>query len=739
MRKLSLLSLFTLAACAHPASAPTPSNASTAPAAPVAPAQPSGPPAARIADVAENIAGKVVHDPYRWMEGSDNAEFQAWMASQSDYAAAQLAHIPGRDALFEKIRKVGLGTGDLSNVAREGERVFYLAQLPGAQLHRLEWRDLTRSGDEAHVLVDPESFSEEGGHAGIDNFSVAPGGKLVAFNLSRGGAEVTEIHLRDVDTGIDRVDVIPRVWGEFMASWLPDGSGFFYTQMADAAPGADPVQNMRIKLHILGKPVSEDVLVFAAKQPGSFVMEPHEMPILWVPRGSSHMLLFVGGARASARYAVAPLRSLDRSGAGKTPWQKVADYDDGITDLELHDGTLYLLSQKDAPNRRVLSLPVGKPELARAKVAIEQEPALVVQSIAVAKDALIVNGLVEGHARLLRMGWRAPIATLSLPIDGSAGEPAVDATRDGFLVLLEGWTRPLELFAWDTKKKALVSTGVATTTAADSTGLIAEEVESVSSDGVKVPLSILRRSDAAMDGSHPTLVYGYGGYASSMTPWFSPTLTVWLQRGGVFAVCHVRGGGEKGEAWHVDGQGPRKLNGIRDFIGCAEDLVKKGYTKPSRLAASGGSMGGVLVGRSITERPDLFAAANIDVGMVNPLRILHALNGANQLGELGSPDTPEGAASLLAMDPYQHVEPGVAYPAVLFTVGLNDGRVAPWMSGKMAARLQSATTSGRPVLVRTDRDAGHGINSTRDQVYAERADVWAFLLAAMGDPEFSAH
>jgi prolyl oligopeptidase len=210
----------------------------------------------------------------------------------------------------------------------------------------------------------------------------------------------------------------------------------------------------------------------------------------------------------------------------------------------------------------------------------------------------------------------------------------------------------------------------------------------------------------------------------------------WIERGGIFAVCHVRGGGEKGYHWQEDGSRERKMNGIHDLEACGDYLVEHGYTSRSHLAAQGGSMGGILVGRALTDRPDLFAAVHVAVGAVNPLRTLAAENGANQKVELGDPETEAGFRSIYAMDPYLHVQSGTAYPATIFTVGLNDKRVAPWMTGKMAAAMQTANASGKPVLVRIDDDAGHGVGSTRDQLFAERADVYAFLLAAMGDPDF---
>jgi prolyl oligopeptidase len=348
--------------------------------------------------------------------------------------------------------------------------------------------------------------------------------------------------------------------------------------------------------------------------------------------------------------------------------------------------------------------------------------------------------MVGGRARLLRRPWSdssgAKPASVELPFDGWIDDLVTDPLADGATITLQGWTRPATIYAYDTRTARLVATGLGSTTNADVSILMAEEVEAKSADGTLVPLSILRRKYAKLDGSHPTIDYGYGGYGISQTPNFRADRMAWIERGGIFAVCHVRGGGEKGYHWQEDGSHERKMNGIHDLEACGDYLVEHGYTSRSRLAAQGGSMGGILVGRAITDRPDLFAAAHVAVGAVNPLRTLAAENGANQKVELGDPETEAGFRSIFEMDPYLHVKPGTSYPATIFTVGLNDKRVAPWMTGKMAAAMQAAKANGKPVLVRIDDDAGHGVGSTRDQLFAERADAYAFLLAAMGDPDF---
>jgi prolyl oligopeptidase len=751
MRTLPLALLAVAAACGTttpPASLPEPAapatgspSAATPTETPPPPA--SGPPVARTEDVVETLFGVTVSDPYRWMEGGENAERDDWMRGQGAHAAAYLDSIPGRSLLLDRVRELGNATSASGGVQLAGGRTFYYHTGAGEQLAKL----MVRGADgKERVLLDPATLGGKGSHAALNNFAPSPDGTLVAYNVSEGGSEVGSIKVLEVDTGKHRADVVPRIWGEFPAGWLPDGSGFFYTQIAEAPTDAvDPMLNMLSRLHLLGDPVAGDVTVLGAGTAPKMTLAPEEFPMVYVAPGTPYVIALAGGARSELRISIAKLADVDRTGGGATPWTVIAEYADQVESIAVHGDRVFLQTFKGASNRKIVSVPAARPVLAKARVEIAEDKESPLVSMVPAKDALYVRQMVAGRARLLRLPWpgqkqgktKVKAQPVALPFDGWIDDLASDVAVDGAVFGMVGWTQPGAYYAYDPKTKAVEPVGLAVTTNADYTDILAEEVEATSADGTKVPLSILRRADLALDGSHPAIVNGYGGYGISMNPSFSPTRLAWLERGGVFAVCHVRGGGEKGHKWQLDGVREKKLNGIRDLIACGEYLVEKRYTAPSRLAAQGGSMGGILVGRALTERPDLFAAVNVQVGMVNPLRMLEAENGANQKAELGDPTTEAGFTAIHAMDPYHHVAPGTAYPAVIFTVGLNDRRVAPWMTAKMAARLQAATSGDAPILVRIDGDAGHGVGSTRDQAFTERADVWAFFLSVAKDPEFT--
>ena len=660
------------------------------------------------------------------VSGHPNPRFSAWLDAQAAYATRTLAALPNRDALLARLDELGRGVSSVWGVTLVAGDRFHYIQGRDDELGKLA---VQRHGTD-RILVDPATLGAPGTHAAISGYSPSPDGTRVAYLVAQGGGEFCTLHVLDVATGKDLPDTIDRNWGENPPSWLPDGSGFFYKQLAPPAPGADPLENQVVKLHRLGQPVARDVLILGHAPDAPLPLAPEEWPYVAATPGSPWLVASVGGAHSETRFAVAKLSELDTSGAAKTPWHVVAGYSDGVENAIVHGDRLYLQTYHGAPNRRIVSVPLAHPDLAHARVDLAEPADATITGEADARDALYVIVARDGTSKVLRWPWRGAATPLALPEAGSVFDLETDARRDGAVFQLETWTHPGAYLAYDPHARKVAPAGLASSSTADFSNIVAEDLEATSADGTKVPLTVLHEKDLALDGSHPTILYGYGGYGSSLTEGFGAHRLAWLERGGIYAYAHVRGGGERGRRWQDDGSREHKMNGVNDFIACAEALIAHRYTSPGKLGAMGVSMGGVLVGRALTARPDLFAAVDLGHGIVNPLRILEAENGANQKAELGDPATAEGYRSILEMDPYSHVAPHAAYPAVLFEVGANDHRVAPWMSGKMAARLLAATTSGRPILVRVDRDAGHGFGSTRDQAFAATADVYAFFLAA---------
>jgi prolyl oligopeptidase len=361
-----------------------------------------------------------------------------------------------------------------------------------------------------------------------------------------------------------------------------------------------------------------------------------------------------------------------------------------------------------------------------------------VQSLSAAKDALYIGLADAGYSRVLRIGYkRAKSEALPLPKQGSGQVVASNPLTDGIFVTVATWTSRGGIYAYDPAKKTFTDTNLRPRGKFDEVaGYEFEEVKAPSWDGTLIPLSIIHKAGLALDGTNPTLMSGYGAYGISSNVNFDPIRLAWLERGGILAYAHVRGGGEYGSQWHLAGQKLNKPNTWKDFIACGEYLVNHHYTSSARLAGQGGSAGGILIGRAMTERPDLFGAAVINVGCTDLIRMETTPNGVPNIPEFGSTATEDGFRGLLEMSALHHVNDEIAYPAVLLAHGINDPRVDPWMSAKMTARLQAATSSRRPVLFRVNYEAGHGIGSTKAQTQAERADTWAFLLWQFGMKDF---
>jgi prolyl oligopeptidase len=698
-----------------------------------------GPPVAQPRPVVDEYFGTKVTDPYRYFENLSDPEVKAWVKGQAEYAHRVLSAIPGRDALLERIRELDEGAPYRLSVVRRWPNgdLHYLKRLSTENLDKLYFRD-AKTGHE-RLLVDPELLhTADGKHFSLAFVRPSPDGRYVAYGLAAAGSEQTVLHVLDSTSGKNLPDTIDRMEEAYLEPcWLPDGQSFVYSRrrkLPADAPDTESYQRTYSCLHHLGTDPEQDARIFSMEVSPTTPMSAVDFPAVAVFPGSAFAIGQIkhGDTNELTLYA-APVESLTQK---HVPWKMICDVADEVEGFAVRGGEIYLLTAKDSPRYKVVRTSLAEPGFSAAPTVIPMGTA-VIKSIAIAKDALYC-ALLEGgafKAARLPLAAGAKLETIELPAGAASGYPfATNPEIDGALVGTASWTRGGKIYSFDPGKRALTETDLRPPGKFDDVpGYEVAEVQVVSHDGVRVPLSILYKSGIKLDGSHPTLVDGYGAYGMSMSAHFDPAHLAWLERGGVLAFAHVRGGGDFGKEWHLAGRKSTKPNTWKDFIACCEYLVKAGYTSPAKLAGEGGSAGGVLIGRSITERPDLFAAAIINVGLSDALRMETTANGVPNIQEFGTVKTREGFDGLFAMSAYAHVKDGEKYPAVLLTHGINDPRVEPWESAKMTARLQAATASGKPVLFRVDYDAGHGIGSTRKQRQEERADEWAFLLWQMGD------
>jgi prolyl oligopeptidase len=715
---------------------------------------PPSPPTAPVRPVTDTYYGTRVTDPYRYMENLADPEVQSWIKAQNDYTRAVLASLPGRQQLLKRIVELDESTSaDVGSMQRlPGDIYLYTKLLAGEDTYKLYIRK-GLTGEEK-VLLDPERVniaeaSRGKGKNVIGSFVPSNNLKYVAVTIVPGGSENdTEMHILEISIGRETGDVIPHCCFKSTAAWLPDDHSFVYGRLQKlpaGAPATEVRQKYRSYLHVLGADPEKDQAVFGYGVVPSIDVDPRVFASIRIEPDSKYALGVIGlpvGAPSSAFY-IAPVNAI---GKPATAWRKVADVSDGVADIAIHGDDLYLLTFKNAPRYKVTHLDARNPDLSSAETVIPPTDA-VLEDMAPAQDALYVRVLDGGIGRVLRLpyGAGARAEKLALPFDGAVfrfrtplpqnSAFTSDPRVSGMLLLLNSWTQAYRIYAYDPSTRKVFDTNLQPSGPHDEfTNVEAVEVKVPSHDGTLVPLSIAHPKGMKLDGSNPTLLFGYGAYGISQGPEFDQMLLAWYERGGVNATCHVRGGGEYGEEWHQAGKGPTKSNTWLDFIACAQYLIENKYTSPAHLAGQGGSMGGVMVGRALTDRPDLFAAILVDSGVPDMLRA--ETTDLIDVPEVGDSKTEDGFKALYAMSPYYYVKDGTPYPAALFTAGMNDPRLKPWQSTKMVARLQAATTSRKPVLSYVDYAGGHDSGNTAEEYRERLANSWSFLLWQFGAPEF---
>lgn len=693
------------------------------------------PPDTPVRDVTETYFKTKVTDPYRWLEKTSDPEVVAWMKAQNDYARGVLAKIPGRDQLAERIKGLDNAGSVVSGLQVWGGRYFYYRTDPGADNRQLYVRDSLEMAE--RMLVDPEKLTTaDGKHFSIDYFQPSLDGKYVAYGISQGGSEESVLRVMETATGKLLSDSIDRA--EFASpTWLADGS-LLYTRAQKLGPDAPPTakyQKLRCYRHVLGADPETEPQVFGFEGPaGVKVLDDDFSSVAYSPGAPKYLLgLVVHGVKREVDLYVT---RLDGELSTKTVWTKAVDAGDAVTGFDVHGDDLFLLSHKDASRFKVLRTSLEHPELAKAATVVPASDVVVV-NVASAADGLYLQDLDGGIGKLRRLAYEGgKIEAVKLPFDGAIQSLYTNPTMAGAWLELTSWTKSPLWYALDAGAMQLTDTKLVEPSPVDYSEIESEEVKAKSADGTMVPLSIVHMKGMKLDGSHPTWLEGYGAYGITLDPAFRPTLLAFFEKGGVFAVAHVRGGGEYGEDWHVAGMGLTKQHTIDDMLAGAKYLIDQKYTSPAHMAGEGTSAGGITIGGAITQRPDLFGAALIRVGDSDALRSETMASGPANIPEFGTVKDANGFKGLLAMDAYQHVKAKTAYPAVLLTTGANDPRVAPWQAAKMTARLQAATTSGKPVILRVDYDAGHGIGSTKSQNDELLADELAFLFWQLGVAEY---
>jgi prolyl oligopeptidase len=673
--------------------------------------------------VSTEYHGVTVEDPYQWLEADDASQVKAWSDAQNQQTRKYLDGLSDRAAIEKQLQEWYAKTSPsyFSLVPRPGILFAMKFQPPKQQplLVTLASADDLKS---EKVVLDPNVLDTKGTTT-IDWFVPSLDGKYLAISLSKGGSEDGTLHFYETATRKALPDTIAQV--QFptaggSAAWNADGTGVFYTRFPRKGERPDTDLNFyqQIYFHKLGTPDSDDTYSIGKDFPRIAEIN------LATSNDGKYILATVanGDGGDFAHYLLGP--------DGK--WKQITQFSDQIKLARLgRDNALYLLSRANAPRGTILRLPLDAPELKNAAEIVAAGEA-VIEKIVPGKESLYAGDLLGGPSQIRRFDLNGKNQT-TIPIPQISSVQEMLALEDGSLLFRAvSYTEPAAWFHCPNGKTEPVKTALLSTSPVSFADIEVRREFATSKDGTKIPLNILSRKGMKRDGNNPTLLYAYGGYGISMSPNFDFTRRLWFDRGGVYVVANIRGGGEFGEEWHTAGNLTKKQNVFDDFAAAAEYLIKENYTRPGKLAIQGGSNGGLLMGAMITQHPDLFRAVVSSVGIYDMLRVELAPNGAFNVTEFGTVKNPEQFKALYAYSPYHHVVDGTKYPAVLMMTGANDGRVAPYHSRKMTARLLAANKSENPILLRTSSSAGHGIGTALSERIKQSADIYAFLFAQLG-------
>ena len=670
----------------------------------------------------EYQGGLKVQDDYQWLEKDDDPAVKAWSDAQNQRTRKYLDQLPDRVAIEKQLTDWYAKTSPSYSgiVSRPGILFAFKFQPPKQQqmLVTLSSADDLKS---EKVVLDPNKLDPTGKTA-IDWFVPSRDSKYVVMSISQGGSEDGTLRIYETATGKALKDSVahvqyPTAGGS--AAWNADGTGIYYTRFPRKGerPDADLNFYQQVYFHKVGTNDAEDTYSIGKDFPRIAEIN------LQASHDGEYILATVanGDGGDFAHYLLGP----------EGDWKQLTQFSDQIKSVRLgRDNALYLLSRADAPRGKILRVSLDGPELANATTIVAAGEA-VIQFIEPTGDALYLGDLLGGPSQIRRVGLDGKNETI-VPIPQISAVTEMESLEDNSLLFRDvSYTEPAAWFHLGgnepPKKTVLVNNSPVSFADIE----VSREM-ATSKDGTKVPLNILRKKGTKLDGNNPALLYGYGGYSLSMQPNFDFVRRLWFDRGGVYVVANIRGGGEFGEEWHKAGNLTKKQNVFDDFAASAEYLIKEKWTRPEKLAILGGSNGGLLMGAMLTQHPALVRAVVSAVGIYDMLRVELAPNGAFNVTEIGTVKDPDQFKALYAYSPYHHVNGGTKYPSILFMTGANDGRVAPYHSRKMLARLSEANKSDNPILLRTSASSGHGIGTALSERIKQLADQYSFFFAQLG-------
>lgn len=706
-------------------------------------------PSTRTVDSSNTYFGKSYTDPYRWLENIGSPEVERWFKQQAGYTNTQLSKLNGRDELIAEWKMLDkIKPSTISNLVIENGRVFYRKTLAGESVGKLYYRQ-GLAGTEI-LLFDPLTFTP-GKKLSLQDFLPSYDGKMVALSYSRQGAEVSTIRILNVTTRTMLADAIYPTRG--LTAWTFDNSAFMYTSLkSDDAKDPQAFLSSKIKLHLISRagnsgmahPVTArsspaantDKDFFSDASYPSLGIQPRAYPYAFVDEFSPSYV-FSGSGTVEPEYTMfyAPVSGI----ATQLAWKILCTPADSlVSGLEVVGDQVFAISHDHASNYKLVSTSLSNPDWKIASLIAAEKHDMTLKSLGHSKDYLFLNYSDGINSHLYKYSLSAKTTTeVRVPLAGSISIECVDKKANYSLIGITSWNKPFTEYVYNPVTETFSPSpfNKPVIYPAKYMDLDVREVQVRAADGAMIPLSIVFKKGTKLDGSNVCLLEGYGAYGITLDPHFSVMRNALVTKDVVYAVAHVRGGGEKGQSWYKGGYKITKRNTWKDFNACAEYLINQKYTSPARLAGWGTSAGGILISRAITERPELYAAAMCNVGCANAMRLEFSANGPVNIPEFGTVKDSAECKALYEMDGMQHVVKGVKYPAILSVGGWNDPRVAAWQPAKFAAAMQLASNSGKPVLIKINYDNGH-FTEDKDVTFANFADQLAFAMWQCGHPGF---
>lgn len=693
--------------------------------------------------VVEEYFGYEVVDEYRNLENMQDSLVKSWFGNQAIYADTILNSISGVDELKVKMKEINNRQAfyiDKVSILENGN-YFYLKKVKGEMKYKLFYRKTYT--DEEIALYNPDDFQPENENEYTINY-IKPSweGKFVLVSLSHSGKELSEMIIIDVENNMVLPQIIDKAWpSSFLGvSWLPDSSGLIYLQFPITdIDNKEFKKNTQSVLYKIGDNPDNVKVLLSSTLDTTLNIQLNDYPIVTInSKSDPYLVAYIASVKNFWDAYYLPIEEVSNSNISWKPFYTKEDMVYTNTGTFLDDGYIYI-SALNASNLKICSTPLKNLNFGLPIILVDEQKDEVIDDYKINDDGLFYTTIKNGVEGNLYHISNNVSSKIELPKKSGKISLSIQGKKSKELwVNLSGWVTSDERYSYSFKENKFKSEELAPHAEyPEFEKFVVEEIQIPSHDGVLVPVSIIYNFEIKRNSKNPTLFYSYGAYGDAINPFFSPLFLTWVEEGGILCIPHVRGGGEKGDAWHKAGYKSTKMNTWKDLNAAVEYMISNKFTSNKNTVVYSSSAGGIMIGRAITERPDLFAATIVDVGVLNPLR-RESFSGSSNYKEYGTVTDSVEFKGLLAMDPYMHLKKNVKYPAGLYITGMNDPRIAPWMTGKFVAKIQSYSMSEKPILYKVEDDGGHSESASSDNVYQKWAEMFAFGLWQTLHPRYKA-